>query len=73
MTAPGIGVVYRIGLCSGEQRRWRYLGTDSRAAAWWTDLDTGLTFNESSLMYVWQILGEDSPGNETTVKHLTVR
>jgi hypothetical protein len=51
--------VYRIELCSGEIRRWRYLGLDDRSQVWWRDMETGLEFNESGLMYAWQILGED--------------
>lgn len=53
--------IYRIELCSGEIRRWRYLGIDAQSQVWWCDLDTGQQFNESSLMYAWQIAGEDNP------------
>jgi len=56
---PSRQTIYRIALCSGEVRRWSYLGPDARSEAWWRDMDTGLEFNESSLMYAWQIAGED--------------
>ena len=63
MTAPTIPVTltrgrcYRIELCSGERRCWQYLGPDGRGQTWWRDTETGLDFNEGSLMYAWQILG----------------
>ncbi len=47
--------VYRIALCSGEIRRWRYLGPDNHSRIWWRDEETGMEFNETSLMYAWQI------------------
>ena len=50
---------YNIELCSGEIRRWRYLGPDASAQVWWHDMETGLEFNESSLMYAWQILPDE--------------
>ncbi len=50
--------VYNIELCSGEIRRWRYLGPDASEQVWWRDMETGLEFNESSLMYAWQIQPE---------------
>lgn len=53
---PESGAVYQIELCSGEQRRWRCLGSDSRGVLWWRDLETGREFSDASLMYVWQIL-----------------
>lgn len=52
------GVVYIVELCSGERRRWRFLGLDARGIAWWRDETTARSFSESSLMYVWQIIGE---------------
>jgi len=51
MIAPETDAVYLVALCSGEQRRWRYLGPDARGAIWWRDLETGREFSESSLMY----------------------
>lgn len=51
--------IYRIALCSGELRRWRYLGPDTRSQVWWRDTETGLEFNESSLMYAWQIIPDE--------------
>jgi len=56
MIAPETDAVYLIELCSGEQRRWRYLGPDARGAIWWRDLETGREFSESSLMYAWSIV-----------------
>lgn len=63
MTEPVAGEVYVIELCSGEQRRWRYLGADPGSHIWWRDLETGHEFNEGSLMYAWQIVANqaDSP------------
>jgi hypothetical protein len=55
-----IGSIYRIELCSGEQRRWRYLGPDSRAVSWWIDLENGREFNEISLMYAWTIIAKET-------------
>lgn len=57
-----VNAVYTIELCSGELRQWQYLGQDSRRLVWWKDLETGQEFNESSLMYAWNIKGrvEDS-------------
>ncbi len=51
-----INTVYRIELCSGEQRQWQYLGLDSRRLVWWKDIETKEEFTESSLMYAWKIL-----------------
>ena len=56
MPKPEIDAIYLIELCSGEQRRWRYLGQDRQGAAWWRDLETSLEFNEGSLMYAWSIV-----------------
>lgn len=58
MTALRSEAIFRIELCSGEVRRWQYLGTDARSLVWWRDLDSRLEFNESSLMYAWRILDE---------------
>ena len=49
--------LYRIELCSGEQRRWRYRGEDAQGNRWWRDEESGQEFNEASLMYAWQVLG----------------
>lgn len=51
--------IYLIRLCSGEQRRWQYLGTDVLARTLWRDMETGREFSETSLMYVWEIIGRD--------------
>ena len=59
MTEPILNNEYRIALCSGEIRRWRYLGQDELSQVWWLDVETGLEFNESSLMYAWQIVAEE--------------
>lgn len=53
---PLAGTTYLIELCSGELRRWRYLGPDARSQIWWRDVESGLEFSESSLMYAWQII-----------------
>lgn len=54
--------LYRIELCSGEQRRWRYRGEDAQGNRWWRDEESGQEFNEASLMYAWQVLGP-APGD----------
>lgn len=53
------GRIYVVELCSGELRRWRYLGTDRRELAWWRDEESGREFSEASLMYVWAIVAEE--------------
>ncbi len=53
--------VYRIELCGGEIRRWKYLGTDPQSQAWWRDEETGSEFGESSVMYAWEFVDEDAP------------
>lgn len=53
---PEPDATYLIELCSGEQRRWRYLGPDARGAVWWRDLETQMEFSESSVMYAWSIV-----------------
>jgi len=55
---PQVDRVYVIELCSGELRRWSFLGLDRRETAWWRDEETGRTFSEASLMYVWKIVAE---------------
>ncbi len=50
--------VYSIELCSGEKRRWKYLGEDDSGKVWWTDQDTGAVFNEESIMYVWTVFDD---------------
>jgi len=49
--------LYRIELCSGEQRCWRYRGEDAQGNRWWRDEESDQEFNEASLMYAWQVLG----------------
>lgn len=53
---PLAGTTYLIELCSGELRRWRYLGPDARSQIWWRDVESGREFTESSVMYAWQIV-----------------
>ena len=50
-----INAVYLVELCSGEQKRWKYLGQDSRRLVWWLDLESKQEFNESALMYAWVV------------------
>jgi len=65
MTKLRLNAIYRIELCSGESRRWKYLGPNNSSQVWWCDVETGLEFNESSLMYAWQIIHEeDDPPSE---------
>lgn len=52
--------IYRIKLCSGEIRRWQFLRMDGLSRSVWRDIDTGLEFNETSLLYVWEVVGKDS-------------
>lgn len=54
--------IYRIKLCSGEQRRWQFLRMDGLSRSVWRDVDTGLEFNEASLLYVWEVVGKDMEG-----------
>lgn len=65
MSMPIPNTIYDIELCSGEQRIWRHLGSDTRAMIWWEDMESGLEFTEASLMYAWQIIGqhEKPPAN----------
>ena len=56
MIKPEVDITYLIELCSGEQRRWRFLGQDRQGVTWWRDLETSLEFNEGSLMYAWSIV-----------------
>lgn len=60
MPAMRSQAIFRIELCSGEIRRWRYLGADARSLVWWRDMESGQEFNESSLMYAWRILDEEN-------------
>lgn len=62
VSEPELHALYEIELCSGEHRCWEYLGKDSRSLTWWRDVETGLEFNEGSLMYVWWVVGkQDGP------------
>jgi hypothetical protein len=63
MDAPRAGGRYVVELCSGERRCWRCLGTDARGLVWWRDEESGAEFNEGSLMYAWQLVGE-APAEE---------
>lgn len=51
--------VYLVRLCSGELRRWRFDGVDGRGLAWWQDEESGTSFSEAGLMYMWEVVGED--------------
>lgn len=62
---PVAGRVYRIELCSGELRRWRCLGDDARGQPCWRDLESGMEFNEGSLMYAWRLVGEEPPAGSS--------
>ncbi len=66
MTTPVSDAIYRVELCSGEQRLWRYRGPDGRGAIWWQDVETAREFSETSLMYAWKIIAreEDCPASE---------
>ena len=57
--------IYRIQLCSGEIRRWQYLGVDEQERAWWRDMENGDEFAETSLMYAWQIIDEAGPDSNS--------
>lgn len=57
-----VDAVYEIELCSGELRRWTYLGGDQRGGVWWRDTESRLEFNESSLMYAWRVVGKVADG-----------
>jgi hypothetical protein len=65
VTEPVLNKEYRIALCSGEIRRWLYLGQDELSQVWWRDMETGMEFNESSLMYAWQIVTD---GNDPSME-----
>ncbi|MBW7903398.1 MAG: hypothetical protein H3C26_18150 [Rhodocyclaceae bacterium] len=64
MDAPQADRDYLVELCSGERRCWRCLGADARGQTWWRDLESGLEFNEGSLMYAWRVVGPLSWGDE---------
>lgn len=55
---PEVGRIYVVELCSGERRRWRFLGVDARGVAWWRDEESGRSFSEVSLMYAWVLVEE---------------
>ncbi|MGA9396010.1 MAG: hypothetical protein WCA83_10525 [Azonexus sp.] len=57
---PKFGAIYVVELCSGELRRWRYLGLGEQSRRWWGDMESGLEFNETSVMYAWRIVGEEN-------------
>lgn len=50
------GAVYLVELCSGEQRRWQYLGSLAPENRRWWDLETAREFGEASLLYAWKII-----------------
>ena len=58
---PTVGYEYRITLCSGEVRRWLYLGLDPSGRGWWRDTETLYQFSEDSLMYTWQVVEKIAP------------
>lgn len=53
---PIPGVVYLVELCSGERRRWRYLGPPGAENARWQDAETAREFGEASVLYAWKII-----------------
>lgn len=60
MIQPQTNAIYRIELCSGEQRRWRCLPPrPGETARWWRDMDSGREFSEASLLYAWRITARD--------------
>lgn len=69
---PLPGRRYRIALCSGEERCWRYLGRQGETGQW-QDEESGQSFSEASVMYAWRIIaaepvapdqpGDSSPGS----------
>ncbi len=65
---PKPGGIYVIELCSGEFRRWHYLGPGGQSLAWWRDIETGLEFNENSVMYAWRIVRQEYPMDEVTME-----
>lgn len=56
-----INHTYSIRLCSGETRAWKYLGEGAGGRVWWCDISTGVVFNEASILYAWEMLGEFMP------------
>lgn len=54
-------VTYCVELCSGERRRWQYLGIGTYADVWWRDMENGKEFNEATVMYAWTIISVESP------------
>lgn len=50
------GVVYLVELCSGERRRWRYLGPPGAENARWQDAETAREFGEASVLYAWKLI-----------------
>lgn len=52
--------IYPVKLCSGEVRRWKYLGQGAGERIWWCDVTTGSIFNEESILYTWEILENTS-------------
>ncbi|MBL8436791.1 MAG: hypothetical protein JNM61_01195 [Zoogloeaceae bacterium] len=51
-----LGQAYLVELCSGELRRWRFLGADERGSVSWLDMETGRVFSESQVMYAWHVV-----------------
>lgn len=58
---PTVGDEYQIALCSGEVRRWRYLGPDPGGRGWWRDTEALCQFSEDTLMYAWQVVERIAP------------
>lgn len=57
--APLPNRIYRVRLCSGESRRWRFLGDDRLFGPRWQDLESGERFSERSLSYAWEVVEVD--------------
>ena len=56
--------IYSIRICSGEQKVWRYLGVGEGGRVWWCDSSTGIVFNEESILYAWEVVGEFLPNSK---------
>ena len=69
MLEPKNGEFYVIELCSGELRHWRYLGPGAQSTARWRDMETGLEFSETSVMYAWRIVAVGSEKFQTDLEN----
>ena len=69
MLEPKNDGIYVIELCSGELRHRRYLGPGAQSNAWWLDMESGLEFSETSVMYAWRIVGVGSEKFQTDLEN----